>query len=74
MNKLQVITDSGGSVQIVQIIRRIPGIGFKLTKDNNYDMKTLKKIIILTLRMISKLVMLMTPWLKILRVLLTKSI
>lgn len=74
MNKLQVITDSGGNVQIVQIIRRIPGIGFKLTKDNNYDMKTLKKIIILTLRMISKLVMLMTPWLKILRVLLTKSI
>ena len=31
---------SGGNVQIV---RRIPGIGFKLTKDNNYDMKNTEK-------------------------------
>ena len=37
---------SGGNVQIV---RGIPGIGFKLTKDNNYDMEN-KKIIILTQR------------------------
>lgn len=59
---------NGGPTHIiteaVQIVRGLPGTGFKLAKNNNYDMKN-KTFIILTLRMISKLVMLMTPWLKI---------